>query len=430
MKIGEFGKITRTKLPDGRWEAICRYKGPDGVIRRAKRVSPAGERDRNGAKVEELLRDSLKELTTVRASAANARGALLSALLHEEMQRMRDNTEKFGARTMDSYNRVERVLTGVHKNRSGVECKDGHLGGLRANDVTVVDLEEVLRAVAVAHDHTVAKQARTLLMRVGKYLVKAQAWQVNMVREADLNTAPDSKSPTALTLSEARELLEKLNTSDAPLRKMIGGKREIDRTVSEFARSVDLVDPMTVALFTGLRRGELLGLVWDDFDADAKTLAVRHHVIRAGKRDGSRGTTLIHEAKTKTKMSERLISLPDAVVELLERRRGEYDRGERVRRTGVADVIFANTAGGLRDPDTFGGQWRRVRDELGYESLGLHGLRKTTASILKELGYSSVAIADIMGHAQVSMTEDVYYGRDRPHPEAASGLDAAFAAAV
>jgi hypothetical protein len=59
MRIGQRGKIRRTYVGEGVWEALCRYRDADGVTRRVKRRGPAGEQDRYGKLAEDALIESL-----------------------------------------------------------------------------------------------------------------------------------------------------------------------------------------------------------------------------------------------------------------------------------------------------------------------------------------------------------------------------------
>src|ERR1700759_4851460 len=69
-----------------------------------------------------------------------------------------------------------------------------------------------------------------------------------------------------------------------------------------------------------------------------------------------------------------------------------------------ATVIFPSTAGALRDPNTFGKQWRNVREQLRVPGVTTHSFRKTVATLIDEEGRSARIGADHLGHSKVSMT--------------------------
>ncbi len=172
------------------------------------------------------------------------------------------------------------------------------------------------------------------------------------------------------------------------------------------------MDPITLLIATGLRRSELLGLRWSDFNEDAGTLTVSGKVVRvAGK-----GLERIDDTKTDTGKRKRTIPLPQFAIAALQDRRGRPYLGEQT-------VIFPSTAGTLRDPDNFGKQWRAARDELGVSEVTTHSFRKTLATLIDDEGLSARIGADHLGHSNVSMTQDRYMARGRVHAEVADLLD-------
>jgi integrase len=84
---------------------------------------------------------------------------------------------------------------------------------------------------------------------------------------------------------------------------------------------------------------------------------------------------------------------------------------------------MTETAATLRDPDNFNRQWRQVRDELGAAGVSSHSFRKTVATPIDDEGLSARIGADHLGHAHVSMTQDVYMTRGRVHAQVAELLD-------
>jgi integrase len=170
------------------------------------------------------------------------------------------------------------------------------------------------------------------------------------------------------------------------------------------------VDPITLLIATGLRRSELLGLRWSDFDKDAGMLTVTGKVVRVS----GKGLERIDE--TKTAAGQRTIPLPQFAIDTLVTRRDLPYLGEQT-------VIFPSSAGTLRDPDNFGKTWRAARDELGVPEVTTHSFRKTVATLIDDEGLSARIGADHLGHSNVSMTQDRYMARGRVHAEVAEMLD-------
>jgi integrase len=214
----------------------------------------------------------------------------------------------------------------------------------------------------------------------------------NPVRDVSAITAKTKpKGAEALTGDQLRDLLGTLRGSESCQRR-------------------DLLDPVTVLIATGLRRSELLGLRWTDFDATNATLTVTGKVVR------QHGNGLVRVDDTKTDPGRRTIPLPPfAVTVLTERRKRPF--------IGEQSVIFASTTGTLRDPDNFGKQWRQAREDLGVPDITTHSFRKTVATLVDDAGLSARIGADQLGHAQVSMTQDRYMSRGRVHDQVAQLLE-------
>jgi integrase len=94
-----------------------------------------------------------------------------------------------------------------------------------------------------------------------------------------------------------------------------------------------------------------------------------------------------------------------AVDALRERRTHPY--------LGELTVIFPSTAGTLRDPNNFGKQWRKVRDQLGEPGVTTHSFRKTVATLIDEEGLSARVGADHLGHSKVDDAGSLYVSRAR-----------------
>jgi integrase len=91
---------------------------------------------------------------------------------------------------------------------------------------------------------------------------------------------------------------------------------------------------------------------------------------------------------------------------------------------GATEVVFPSPKGALRDPDNTGSNLRRALDAAGFPWVTSHVFRKTVATLMDHAGLSSRAAADQLGHANTSMTTDVYFGRKVAATGAAAVLGA------
>lgn len=234
-----------------------------------------------------------------------------------------------------------------------------------------------------------AKSVRSVLSGTCRMLARRDLLPSNPVRDVGRLEQGRRKPPRALTVDEALRFLALLDGS-------------------EYARRNELPDIMRFLLGTGARIGEALALKWEDVDLDANAVRIDWTVSRI------RGAGLVREA-VKTETSERTLRLPDWTVEMLRKRKRDAAPG---------DLVFPNTRGRLRDVGNTGKMLRKVRGD-DFAWVKSHTARRTVATLLDDQGLTARAIADQLGHARPSMTQDVYMGR-RIVGEARSPLDGMF----
>jgi integrase len=157
---------------------------------------------------------------------------------------------------------------------------------------------------------------------------------------------------------------------------------------------------VAVALATGLRRGELIGLRWADVDLDARTLRVERSVVHVRRR--------WVEGPPKSAAGRRTIRLTEVAVEALRRQRVLL--AERRLAAGGAwvdrDLVFPNQRGGyLADAIRAA---RQVMTAAGVPVTTLHALRHSCASFLVAEGMDLVAVKELLGHSSIAVTADTY----------------------
>ena len=157
-----------------------------------------------------------------------------------------------------------------------------------------------------------------------------------------------------------------------------------------------------LALATGMRRGELLGLRWRDLDLGAGSLSVRQQVVRAA---GS-----LRVGPPKTSASRRRIALDPDTVEALRghRRLQVVERLQAGRGQSGDDLVFGRLDGAPRDPDVVSHNFRRSVAAAGLPVIRFHDLRHTHASLLLARGTNPKVVQERLGHASVAITLDLY----------------------
>jgi integrase len=165
----------------------------------------------------------------------------------------------------------------------------------------------------------------------------------------------------------------------------------------------DLHTIAATALATGMRRGELLGLQHGDIDLEAASLKVDRSLeeTAAGLRF----------KPPKTKHGRRLISLPPSAVQVLrDHRRRQLERrlAFGLGRPAPDTLVFSELDGMPISPRKLSREWRRACVTLDLPRVRFHALRHTHASALIAAGLDVVAISRRLGHANPTITLNVY----------------------
>ena len=379
LRIGQHGKITRTAVGGGVWLAHCRFRDADGVTRRIERRSPIGCNDQYGKLAEDALVESLKSRRAPGESGEISLDTRISELVEAHLKRLAEDGKS--PATLTTYRSAARKLA-------------KYSDSLRVGEATPGRMNAVIRSMRQAHGAGMARHSRTLLRAALQIAVLDDVLGANPVTQVDrIQSAAPPKGAPSLDAMQLRDLIGKLRASEA-------------------CQDADLVDPITLLAATGLRRAELLALRWQDFNEESGTLTVSGKVARVA------GEGLRRLDGGKTKSAGRTVPLPLFAVAMLTARRGRDFWGEQ-------PMIFPSSAGTHRDPDNFNKQWRAVRESLGVPDVTSHTFRKSVATLIDEAGLPARFGADQLGHAKVSMTQDVYMGRGKVHPQVAAVLERA-----
>ena len=249
-----------------------------------------------------------------------------------------------------------------------------------------------LSAQTVLHHHRVIRQA----------LQQAVRWQILARNPADAVEPPKP-----------------------PAREMTALSEEHTAALLSVAKATRQHLPILLAVSTGLRRGEVLGLRWDDVDLEQGSLTVRQCLQR------TRGG--LSFVPPKTQRSRRTVALPAFAVERLVQYRGE--QAEEILRLGPAyqddDLVIAREDGSPWSPDAFSKAFRALARKADLPRMTFHCLRHTHASQLCKAGVHVKVISERLGHSTVGITLDLYShllpGMDE---DAAQRIDTALGAAI
>lgn len=215
---------------------------------------------------------------------------------------------------------------------------------------------------------------------------------------------------SALSAAVKLRLIPNNPASDAALPRVNnrGPKRVL--SVEEAARFMQVVRGHRLASFflltlgTGLRPGEAMGLLWEDFDQGAALLHVRRSLWNRRKGKPAELTP------PKNRTSVRSIPLSPDLVALLKRHKAHQaaDRLAAGKLWQDRGLIFARPDGRPMSDGTARQALSTVLKRAGLENLTLHGLRHSAATLLIEAGIDASAVARQLGHSSVKTTLDTY----------------------
>ncbi len=188
-------------------------------------------------------------------------------------------------------------------------------------------------------------------------------------------------------------------------------KDEIRRLLFEM-RSTNWFLETLLALFCGLRRGEIFGLKFSDFDTENETVTISRQISEEyffdenGKRIGQRPV----EKPPKTENSYRTMRIPKVIFEVLEIRRKKIIKDKNTTGSAYHDhgYISCREDGEPHTLPSFYGALKRACNRAGVLQVSVHDLRHMYATILLEQGVSLVKISGLLGHASIHTTFEHY----------------------
>jgi integrase len=374
------GEGTIYQRKDGRWEAAGYVLAADGT---RKRVRVYGTTRKNAAdKLAEKIADSNRGLPV--ATADSTLGDYLTYWLSSvAVHRLRENTHTRYAACVRLHlipglgtKKVARltakdVRTFLDRLRTTCQCCTQGLDTERKKCCAVGECcQKRLSTLTVAYVHSVLKSAL-------EHAVREDELPRNIARNVKTTThQPRRFRP--LTAVEARQFLDA-------------------------ARADRLHALYELALRTGLRKGELLGLRWEDLDLTTGTASIRRSLQR------TRTGGLTH-LPTKTRASERRIALPTECLHSLKEHKQQRDKERETAGSTWQDsgLVFTTPTGRPLDPANLTRRFRGFLNRAGLRRIRFHDLRHSTATLLLEQGVDLVVIKEILGHAHIGVTAGVY----------------------
>jgi integrase len=180
------------------------------------------------------------------------------------------------------------------------------------------------------------------------------------------------------------------------------------------AAAADPLGPAFVLLVLyGMRRGEVLGLRWEDIDSEAGLVRVRQQIQRIQGQ--------LHIGPVKTRAGSRDLPLIGLAKDALAARRQvqDADRASLGRCWIDTGLVFTTRTGRPIEPRNLVRSFARICQANKIRRIRVHALRHTTASLLKDLGVPARDAQVILGHAHITTTQQIY-----THVDEVARLDA------
>jgi integrase len=169
------------------------------------------------------------------------------------------------------------------------------------------------------------------------------------------------------------------------------------------ARGEAIEGLVTLAISTGVRLGEALGLQWHDVDLDRRQLRINKSLQRVS----GQGQVLM---ETKTRRSRRNLVLPVKTAEALRALRLQQDHGRRTAGSvwQKGDFVFTSSTGRPLDQRNVLRMFRRLLRKAKLPRMRFHDLRHSCASLLLAQHISPRVVMETLGHSRISVTMDTY----------------------
>ena len=240
---------------------------------------------------------------------------------------------------------------------------------------------------------------------------------------------PKAEEPErhALSAQECALFHQRLNERECEYRAELGRKEDrVESRTEKKGRALvrglsDLSSIMAIRieLATGMRRGEVCGLLWECVDIPNQKITVKRSL-----------TPQMHLKVTKTKAGMRTISIDSEIAGRLatwkqlqlEMVESIYGPGSEKCRNWQALPVCCSDKGDLLDPTNFQRWWQAFRKEIGFPNLQMHELRHTQATQLLGNNVDVKTVAARLGHKKASTTLNIYSHAIPENDESAADL--------
>ena len=286
------------------------------------------------------------------------------------------------------------------------------LGDKVVSTIKATDIKKLLNdKMNDGYAYSTVKKIHGIIGEYFKFLIEQEYIEKNPMR-----SVPMIKKQNFMA-AQGKENLPTCDTvivfTDEEIQKF---KEECVRTWGTGKRMYQQSAAYILMLNTGLRTGELLGLLNSDIDLENRVLHINQAVKEVQKRDGVEFESgrEIEVGKPKTATSKRTVPLNNTAIEAIKELRAEFYFGE-------DSPLVCDSKGNYTKPSNLRKRYYRILEAAGIEQKGLHSLRHTFATNLvngvKQPDGTIKCLTprqagDLLGHSTSQITEMYYVKRD------------------
>ena len=258
-------------------------------------------------------------------------------------------------------------------------------GNRKLKDITPVIITEFFKqhkANGRKLSASTTKKLYTILQSI-----MTQAVKQGFIKESPCNQAVYLVKDTTTQVKKKKNYLEteQLQT----LMKMIDGYSSFNTIIK-------------VLLYTGIRSGECLGLLWDDIDFENNRIYIRHNLADVG------GKHFISTPKTKS--SFRYIVISENLAKILKEHKKEQENA--IKLIGAdfehPEMVFTSETGKYKDRSALNTTFKKFIANTDFNYISLHSLRHSNATFLLNKGYDLKIISEHLGHSDIGVTANIY----------------------
>lgn len=188
--------------------------------------------------------------------------------------------------------------------------------------------------------------------------------------------------------------------------------REVKKIVNE-AKEDELYPIVVTTIYTGMRKGEIMALMWENVDFEEHKIFVKYNLCRIlDEEPDEKGHYHVsyHIMDPKNKKSVRMIPMLDEVYDALIEQKRRQDIIKETYKDIYLDqgLIFADMTGHYLPQRPFMDDYHRFLGRYGISNIRFHDLRHTFASLLIESGVSLKLVQELLGHSTITTSMDIY----------------------